>query len=89
MKKPTLEISATAFKASCLAIFRALEARRYTHVIVTRRGKPIATLMPPPKQEVPDLWGCMRGTVTIAPGADLTAPVLDEPMDAERGILHR
>jgi hypothetical protein len=25
----------------------------------------------------------------VAPGVDLTEPVLDEPLDAELGILHR
>ena len=32
----------------------------------------------------------MRGTVAdFPPGVDLTEPVLDEPLDAELGILHR
>jgi hypothetical protein len=35
------------------------------------------------------LHGFMRGTVIIPPGVDLTAPVLDEPFDAEEGRLHR
>jgi hypothetical protein len=33
-----------------------------------------------------DPWGCMKGTVTIAPSTDLTAPS-GEKWDAERGIL--
>jgi hypothetical protein len=31
----------------------------------------------------------MRGSVVIPDGFDLTAPALDEPLDAEAGILHR
>jgi hypothetical protein len=31
----------------------------------------------------------MRGSVVIPEGFDLTEPVLDEPLDAELGILHR
>jgi hypothetical protein len=31
----------------------------------------------------------MKGTIHVAPGVDLTEPVLDEPLDAELGILHR
>jgi hypothetical protein len=31
----------------------------------------------------------MRGSVIIPEDFDLTAPALDEPLDAERGILHR
>lgn len=55
---------------------------------MTRRGKPVAELVPP-RTRVRSLWGAMRGSVEIAPGVDLTEPVLDEPLDAEAGILHR
>jgi len=34
------------------------------------------------------LYGFMRGTVIISPDVDLTEPI-DEPFDAEQGILHR
>ncbi|MGH6944029.1 MAG: type II toxin-antitoxin system Phd/YefM family antitoxin [Geminicoccaceae bacterium] len=88
MAEAVLEIGATEFKAKCLAIFKQLEARRYRKVVVTRRGKPIAELTPP-RTEVPDLYGCMAGSVIIPPGVDLTEPVLEDIPDAERGILHR
>jgi antitoxin (DNA-binding transcriptional repressor) of toxin-antitoxin stability system len=84
-----LTVSASLFKARCLEIFKALEARKLTRVTVTRRGRPVAELTPPREAARPSLWGCMRGTVTVAPGVDLTEPVLDEPLDAELGILHR
>lgn len=83
-----LTIGASAFKARCLEIFEALEARQLTRVTVTRRGRPVAELTPP-VTERPSIWGCHRGSVTVAPGVDLTDPVLDEPLDAELGILHR
>lgn len=83
-----LTISASAFKARCLEIFKALEARQLTRVTVTRRGRPVAELTSP-ASERPSIWGCHRGSVTVAPGVDLTDPVLDEPLDAELGILHR
>jgi hypothetical protein len=83
-----LTISVSAFKARCLEIFKALEARKLTRVTITRRGKPVAEVTPPAAPPG-SAWGCMRGTVRTAPGVDLTAPVLDEPLDAERGILHR
>jgi hypothetical protein len=38
---------------------------------------------------VSDIYGFMRGSVIIPEGFDLTEPVLDEPPDAELGILHR
>jgi hypothetical protein len=33
--------------------------------------------------------GFMKGTVIIPPDIDLTEPVIDEPFDAEDGVLHR
>jgi antitoxin (DNA-binding transcriptional repressor) of toxin-antitoxin stability system len=83
-----LEVSATEFKARCLAIFKDLEARRVTRVLVTRRGRAVAELIPP-RTELPTLWGAHRGSVEVAPGIDLTAPVVDEALDAAAGVLHR
>ena len=88
MEDSVVTISATEFKARCLALFKELEARKLTRVVVTRRGRPVAELVPP-RAAVPSLWGAMRGSVKVAPGVDLTEPVLDEPLDAEAGILHR
>jgi antitoxin (DNA-binding transcriptional repressor) of toxin-antitoxin stability system len=83
-----LKVSATAFKARCLAIFKDLEARRVSRVVVTRRGRPVAELTPP-RTGLPTLWGAHRGSVEVAPGTDLTAPVLDDALDAAAGVLHR
>jgi antitoxin (DNA-binding transcriptional repressor) of toxin-antitoxin stability system len=83
-----LRVSATEFKARCLAIFKDLEARRVGRVLVTRRGRPVAELTPP-RTEVPTLWGAHRGSIEVEPGTDLTAPVLDQALDAAVGVLHR
>jgi hypothetical protein len=83
-----LRISATAFKARCLAIFKDLESRRIGRVLVTRRGRPVAELTPP-RTTLPTLWGAHRGSVEVAPGIDLTEPVVDEALDAAAGVLHR
>lgn len=83
-----LEVSASEFKARCLAIFKDLEARRVSRVLVTRRGRPVAELTPP-RTELPTLWGAHRGSVGFAPGTNLTAPVVDEALDAAAGVLHR
>lgn len=88
MSDAVLEISASEFKAKCLALFKDLEARRYTKVVVTRRGKAVVELTPA-EREVPDIYGCMKGSVIIPPGLDLTEPVLEDIPDAEQGILHR
>jgi antitoxin (DNA-binding transcriptional repressor) of toxin-antitoxin stability system len=83
-----LRVSATEFKARCLAIFKDLEARRVGRVLVTRRGRPVAELTPP-RTQLPTLWGAHRGSVEVEPGTDLTAPALDEALDAAAGALHR
>jgi antitoxin (DNA-binding transcriptional repressor) of toxin-antitoxin stability system len=83
-----LEVSATEFKARCLAIFKDLEARRVSRVLVTRRGRPVAELTPP-RTRLPTLWGAHRDSVRVEPGIDLTAPVVDEELDAAAGVLHR
>jgi antitoxin (DNA-binding transcriptional repressor) of toxin-antitoxin stability system len=79
-----LEINVTDFKARCLALFKELEARRYDRLVVTRRGKPIAQLTPA-VNEVPDPYGCMKGSVIIPSGVDLTEPVLEDFPEAESG----
>ena len=83
-----LRMSATEFKARCLAIFKDLEARRIGRVLVTRRGRPVAELTPP-RTDLPTLWGAHRGSVQVEAGVDLTAPVLEEALDAAVGVLHR
>ena len=87
MPDQVLTITATEFKAKCLAIFDQLEGRKVSRVVVTRRGKPVAELTPP-QHKPPSLWGAHPGSVVVAPGVDLTEPVSDEPWDAERGILY-
>jgi antitoxin (DNA-binding transcriptional repressor) of toxin-antitoxin stability system len=82
MAEQVLEISATEFKAKCLRLFKELEAHRYRKVVITRRGKPIAELTPCDR-EVPDLFGCMKGSVIIPPGFDLTKPILEDIPEAE------
>lgn len=88
MNETVLQLSASEFKAKCLAIFKDLAGRRLDRVIVTRRGRPVAELIPP-RTEVVDPWGAHRGSVTVPPGVDLTASALEEALDAEAGILHR
>ena len=83
-----LRLSASEFKVRCLAIFRDLEARRIQRVLVMRRGRPVAELTPP-RGKLPTLWGAHRDSVVVEPGIDLTAPVLDESLDAAARVLHR
>jgi antitoxin (DNA-binding transcriptional repressor) of toxin-antitoxin stability system len=84
MNEAVLEVNVTEFKATCLALFRELEARRYDKVVVTRRGRPIAQLTPA-LSEVPDPYGCLAGRAIIPPDLDLTSPLLEDVPEAESG----
>lgn len=80
-----LTITASAFKARCLEIFKALECSRLARVTVTRRGRPVAQITGL-ALERRGLWGAHPGSAVFAPGIDPTAPVLDEPSDAEKEL---
>lgn len=84
-------ITATEFKAKCLEILDRLSTHEIEKLTITKRGKPVAVLTAPESTEdaIRNLNGFMRGSVIIPEGFDLTAPVLDEALDAENGILHR
>lgn len=81
--------SATHFKAHCLEILDRLAERKLTRAMVTKRGKVVAILIPPENNaiSVENIQGFMKGSVILPEGFDLTAPVLDEPLNAELGKL--
>jgi prevent-host-death family protein len=83
-------MSVTDFKARCLEVLNQLATRKLDRVTITKRGRTVAVVLPPEiHAELPPLHGCMRGTVTIPEGVDIDGPILEEPLDAEQGILHR
>lgn len=87
--EPELTISATEFKAKCLEIFDQLRARKIERLTITKRGEPVAVMISPEAPaKLPSLYGCMKGTVTLPPDLDLTAPIFEGTIDAELGILH-
>lgn len=89
MSDTTLTMSVTEFKAKCLALFDQLERNKMTKVVITRRGRVVGELTTPVRRMTP-LHGAGRGSVTIVPGVDLTAPTFDEDeFDAISGRLHR
>jgi antitoxin (DNA-binding transcriptional repressor) of toxin-antitoxin stability system len=87
----TETISASEFKAKCLAILDRIACHDLERVIITKRGQTVAVLTPPepPAGSVRDIYGFMRGSVTIADDADLTAPALDEPFTTKTGDFRR
>jgi prevent-host-death family protein len=84
-------IGAAEFKARCLEILDQVAARAVTRVTITKRGRPVAMLVPPREEHdaVRRIHGFLRGSVVLPKGVDLTAPTLDEPFDAESGRWHR
>ena len=66
------EIKISEFKATCLAVL-ARVGRTGNPVLVTRFGKPVAQVVPPPKPPTETWLGSMRGQGTIL--GDLIEPV--------------
>ena len=73
MKK---HVAAGRFKAECLALLDRVEHTRES-IVVTKRGRPVAEVVPIRTSRRPTL----RGSVTVH--ADIVAPVLG-PWDVER-----
>src|SRR3954451_18248685 len=84
-------IGAAEFKAHFLEILDRLSARKISRVTVTKRGRPVAILLPPEntREAVQRIHPLMRGSVIIPPGTELTAPTIEGQFDAAGGRLHR
>jgi len=67
-------MSISEFKATCLAVIERVR-RSGRPLLITRRGKPIAEIVPPSSHATGDAWlGAMRGSARIT--GDLIAPVV-------------
>jgi prevent-host-death family protein len=84
-------VSASEFKAKCLDILDRIRSREVDRVVVTKRGVPVAVLVPPAAEagEVERLHGFLRGSVVVPPEIDLTAPIADEAFAADEDVIHR
>lgn len=72
MPKTPETISISEFKATCLAVIERVR-RTGASVIVTRRGEPVAEVIPPSVATAGKSWlGSMRGSATIT--GDLVEP---------------
>jgi prevent-host-death family protein len=78
MKKQEITVGAAEFKAKCLELIEQVHDRKRNSVVITKRGKPYAKLVPVQVSPEPFI-GCMQGTVEILD--DLTKP-LDVEWDA-------
>ena len=76
-----MHISAAQFKAKCLKLIDEVAATRKP-LIITKRGKPLAKLVPIEDQTPTRLFGYMKGTVEIL-GDIVNVP--HDPWAAETG----
>ncbi|MGH6886040.1 MAG: type II toxin-antitoxin system Phd/YefM family antitoxin [Geminicoccales bacterium] len=83
MTTTEVEIPAGEFKARCLKLMDQVRATRRP-IVITKRGKPVARLVPM-EEELPSIFGRMRGTVTIH--GDIVGPTGEE-WHAQKGILY-
>ncbi len=60
------------FKVHCLAIMDEVASKREP-VVITKRGKPVAKLVPLSKEK-DDIFGFMKGKITIL--GDIVSPIL-------------
>jgi prevent-host-death family protein len=68
------EIAAGEFKAKCLALMDEVQ-QTGEPVLITKRGKPVAKLVPAPGPE-DDIFGYMAGKVKII--GDIVGPIIPE-----------
>ena len=73
-----MKIPAGQFKAQCLKLMDEVNTR-HEEVVITKRGKPVARLVPYEETSVP-IHGFMKNTVTII--GDVVSPT-GEKWDAE------
>lgn len=68
-------ISVSKFKATCLAVMEEVR-RSGRSILITKRGVPIAELVPPPAATRGSSWmGSMAGTCEIV--GDIVGPFMD------------
>ena len=86
-------ISVTEFKAKCLGLIDDLDSKQLRRVTILKRGRVVAALVPVAAKGAnkakPFAHGFLKGSVKIPKDLDLTKPVFEGEIDAEKGILYR
>jgi prevent-host-death family protein len=67
------KMAAGAFKVHCLAVMDEVAAKREA-VLITKRGKPVAKLVPVEKEK-DDIFGFFKGKIEI--NGDIVSPAFD------------
>lgn len=68
------EVAISEFKAKCLAIIDQVHKTKRP-IRITKRGKPVAELIPPSPPATHDWMGSMKGTIEII--GDIVSPASD------------
>ncbi len=77
------EVAAGEFKAKCLQLMDEVNASG-VELVITKRGKPVAKLVPMDEPKPATLWGAMRDRTHIADAIDLvSADPTEWPDDLE------
>jgi prevent-host-death family protein len=83
-KKPIQEIAISKFKAKCLSLLQEVSKTK-TPLRVTRRGKPIADVIPATSEGDERSWiGSLSGSIDIV--GDVVSPVID--IEAFEALKH-
>jgi len=67
------KMAAGAFKVHCLAVMDEVQSKRES-VLITKRGKPVAKLVPADNDAKDDLFGFMAGKGKI--NGDIVSPAI-------------
>lgn len=68
------EVAISEFKAKCLSIVDQVHKTKRP-IRITKRGKPVAEVIPPAPDQPKDIFGFMRGEVEIL--GDIISPASD------------
>ncbi len=69
-------VSISKFKATCLSLLEKVN-KTGQPILVTKKGKPIAQVVPPPKPKKPATWlGSFKSTGKIT--GDIVSPIMSE-----------
>ena len=71
-----MDVSVAEAKNRLPELIRAMEDGE--QVIITRHGKPVAQIVPAPREHRPIRWGAMRDRIKLLPGWD--DPILEEEL---------
>ncbi|MDF1653869.1 MAG: type II toxin-antitoxin system Phd/YefM family antitoxin [Coxiellaceae bacterium] len=80
MQNQQRTIPAGEFKAKCLQLMNQVD-EQHIELVITKRGVPIAKLVPVTEDHKHDSYGCLANTVQIHD--DITQPI-DEKWDADQ-----